>query len=250
MTSQFLISGLKTLAAVAAITWSVVTYHQSMRAFLPDKRKMNWSPSVVYFFWNLLFIAPRVIALALFVSEFPCYVIAHFLSMWMLLVLVVWSQKTDFMEHPGWEWLFRATVGLIWYFSWFNVGNKDTKLRSIVYYTVMGLDTMALLGLWWWKMEHACVLLLKPHIMIVILASLYVLGIILRIIYYKVFHPNCDMEKIGEANEPVNATRAAACILLVETDSTKEVSPEAPTPTQPVTGAQRRMRTMAANFYL
>ncbi|KAI7798719.1 XK-related protein 8-like [Triplophysa rosa] len=245
-----LFTALKTLAAVAAIALSVVTYHRSMREFLPDKRKMTWTRSVVYYLWNLLVIAPRVTALALFTSVFPCYIIAHFLSVWMVLVLVVWSQKTDFMEDPRWEWLFRATVGLIWYFSWFNVGSKNTKLKSIIYYTVLGLDTMALLGFWWWKMEHACILLLRPYIMIITLASLYVLGIILRIIYYKVFHPNCDIEKIDELNEPVMTTRAAACINLVETDSAKEVSPETPTPTQPVTGAQKRMRTMAANFYL
>lgn len=99
-------------------------------------------------------------------------------------------------------------------------------------------------------MEHACILLLRPHIMIITLASLYVLGIILRIIYYKVFHPNCDMKKIEELNEPVKTARAAACIHLVETDSAEEDSPGAPTRIQPVTGAQKRMRTMAANFYL
>lgn len=221
-----------------------------MREFLPDKRKMTWTTSVLYFLWNLLLIASRVTALALFTSVFPYYIIAHFLSVWMVLVLVVWSQKTDFMEDTCWEWLFRATVGLIWYFSWFNVGSRKTKLKSIIYYTVLGLDTMALLGFWWWKMEHACILLIRPYIIISTLASLYVSGTILRIIYYKLFHPNCDMKKIDELNEPVMTLGVIACSNLVETDSAKDVSSETPPPTLPVTGAQKRMRTMAANFYL
>ncbi|KAA0710580.1 XK-related protein 8 [Triplophysa tibetana] len=218
------------------------------REFLPDKRKMTWTGSVVYFFWNFLVIAPRVTALALFISVFPCYIVGHFLSVWMVLVLVVWSQKTDFMEDTRWEWLYRATVGLIWYFSWFNVGSSDTKSKSIIYYTVLGLDTMALLGFWWWKMEHAWTLLIRPYIMISTLASLYVFGTILRLIYYRVFHPNCDMKKIDEVNEHVMAPRAPACINFVETDSAV-VSPETPPPTQPVTRAQKRMRTLGANFY-
>ncbi|KAA0710581.1 XK-related protein 8 [Triplophysa tibetana] len=239
-----LLTGLKTLAAVAAIAWSVVTYHRSMREFLPDKRKMTWTGSVVYFFWNFLVIAPRVTALALFISVFPCYIIAHFLSVWMVLVLVVWSQKTDFMEDTRWEWLYRATVGLIWYFSWFNVGSRISKSKSIIYYTVLGLDTMALLGFWWWKMEHACILLIRPYIMISTLASLYVFGTILRIIYYKAFHPNCEMKKRDELNEHV-----MACGFSEETDSAEDVPPETPPPTQPVTRAQKRMMTMGANFY-
>ncbi|XDV34546.1 hypothetical protein PO909_004697, partial [Leuciscus waleckii] len=109
-----LITGLKFLSSAAAIAFTVALYHRSMRSFLQEKLKMSWNSTGIYFLWNLLLIIPRVTALALFCSVLPCYIIAHFLSLWMLLVLGVWSQKTDHMESPGWEWLFRATVGLIW----------------------------------------------------------------------------------------------------------------------------------------
>ncbi|KAL0165596.1 hypothetical protein M9458_037440, partial [Cirrhinus mrigala] len=117
-----------------------------MRA-LREQCKMSWISTGVYFLWNLLLIIPRVTALALFCSVLPCFIIAHFLSLWMLLVLVAWSQKTDYMEHPGWEWLYRAAVGLIWYFSWFNVSKEGSiKLKMAIYCSLMGLDTMILLG--------------------------------------------------------------------------------------------------------
>ncbi|XP_073714247.1 XK-related protein 8 [Misgurnus anguillicaudatus] len=237
-----LLAAFKTLGSASALAASVVTYHRIMREFLPDKRKLKWSSSVVYFLWNLLLIFTRITALALFASVFPCYIIAHFLSVWMVLVLVVWGQKTDFMDSTCGEWLYRATVGLIWYFSWFNVGSGSTKLKNIIYYAVMGLDTMALLG--FWQMECDCISLpFRSYIMIIILASLYVLGILLRILYYKKFHPNCDEKKI-ELHEDKPVMRAAALNECIETDSAKSSDF-----TKPVTGAQKRMRIMASNFY-
>uniref|UniRef100_A0A671N7Q1 XK-related protein n=1 Tax=Sinocyclocheilus anshuiensis TaxID=1608454 RepID=A0A671N7Q1_9TELE len=156
---------------------SVTMYHRSMRIYLPEKHKMSWISTGVYFLWNLLVIIPRVTALALFCSVLPCYIIAHFLSLWMLLVLVAWSQKTDHMKSPGWEWLFRAAVGLIWYFCWFNVTKKSIKLKMVLYYSFMALDTVMLLGFWCWKVfEYA--------------GCLYVTGILLKMIYYRCFHSN------------------------------------------------------------
>ncbi|XP_059411331.1 XK-related protein 8-like [Carassius carassius] len=188
-----LITGLKILSSAAAIAISVAMYHRSMRIGLPEKRKMSWISTGVYFLWNLLVIIPRVTALALFCSVLPCYIIAHFLSLWMLLVLVAWSQKTDHMKSPGWEWLFRATVGLIWYFSWFNVSKKgNIKVKMALYYSFMGLDTVMLLGFWCWKVfeYEGCWSSLNPYMVIPTLLGLYVIGILVKIIYYRWFHPN------------------------------------------------------------
>ncbi len=153
-----------------------------MRAFLPEKHKMSWISTVIYFLWNLLVIIPRVTALALFCSVLPYYIIAHFLSLWMLLVLVAWSQKTNYMEHRGWEWLFRAAVGLIWYFCWFNVSTGSIKSKSIFYYSFMALDTVMLLGFWCWRVfENAgCWSSLNSYMVIPTLLGLYVIGILVK----------------------------------------------------------------------
>ncbi|XP_051519974.1 XK-related protein 8-like [Myxocyprinus asiaticus] len=246
------ITGLKTLASAAAIACNVVMYHRCMRACLPEKRQLGFTSSFVYFLWNLVLIIVRVIALALFSSVLPCYIVTHFISVWMLLVLVAWSQKTDFMEIWYWEWLYRATVGLIWYFSWFNIAKGNTKIKSIVYYVVMGLDTMVLLGLWCWKtVEQAgCLKPFDPYIVIPVLLVLYFFGIGLKITYYRCLHPNCVELERAEPHKLGEMGREPAC--YEETDSAQETSPEAPppaSPAQPITGVNKRMRTMAANFY-
>ncbi|XP_073678541.1 XK-related protein 8-like [Garra rufa] len=234
-----LITVLKFLTSAAAIASSVTLYHRSMRAFLPKKRKMSWISSGIYFLWNLLLIIPRVTALVLFCSVLPCYIIAHFLSLWMLLVLLAWSQKTNHMEHPGWEWLYRAAVGLIWYFSWFNISTERIKLTVVVYYTLIALDTAMLLGLWCWKVfEYAgCWSSLNPHLVIPTLLGFYVIGILVKLIYYRWFHPNCDEKK-----------RTEAANYDMDTDLTLE--DVTAVPEQPPTGVIKRSRTMAANFYI
>uniref|UniRef100_A0A8C1CCM5 XK-related protein n=2 Tax=Cyprinus carpio TaxID=7962 RepID=A0A8C1CCM5_CYPCA len=239
-----LITGLKILTSTAAIASNVTVYHRSMRIYLPEKHEMSWISTGIYFLWNLLVIIPRVTALALFCSVLPCYIIAHFLSLWMLLVLVAWSQKTDYMKSPGWEWLFRAAVGLIWYFCWFNVTKKSVKLKMALYYSVMALDTVMLLGFWCWKVfEYAgCWSSLNPYMVIPTLLVLYVIGILVKIIYYKRFHPNGDKEKIAGPTE--GKYRRAATY-----DMDTDLTPEDLAPAKPLTGVLKRSRTMAANFY-
>ncbi|XP_052388503.1 XK-related protein 8-like [Carassius gibelio] len=241
-----LITGLKSLTSAAGIAFSVALYHRSMLIYLPKKRKMSWISTGVYFLWNLLLIIPRVTALALFCSVLPCYIIAHFLSLWMLLVLVAWSQKTDHMKNPGWEWLFRAAVGLIWYFCWFNVSKKGSiKVKMVLYYISMALDTMMLLGLWCWKVfEYAgCWSSLNPYMVIPTLLGLYIIGILVKMIYYRWFHP-----KIAEPGE--GRFRQAATYNTDLTDSTvSSMEDIAAASVQPLTGALKRSKTMADNFY-
>lgn len=243
-----LITGLKILSSAASIAFTVALYHRCMRSFLPENDKMSWIPTGVYFLWNLLLIIPRVTALALFCSVLPCYIIAHFLSLWMLLVLGVWSQKTDHMESPGWEWLFRATVGLIWYFSWFNVSTGNIKLKTVLYNCVMGLDTMMLLGFWCWKVFEytGCWSSLNPYIVIPTLLGLYVVGILVKMIFYTWFHPNCDEQKIAKLSD--QKKRHDPAFYAMSTSSMESLS-EDRAPAQPVTGVLKRGMKMAANFY-
>ncbi|TSK28296.1 XK-related protein 8 [Bagarius yarrelli] len=179
---------------IITLSFTVLSYHHYMCAFLPEKHKMGWSSSVTYFLWNLFLIGPRVMCVSLFASVLPCYVAVHFLSLWTLLVFWAWWQKTDFMDSRAGEWLYRATVGLIWYFSWFNVASGSTKLNGMIYHVVIGVDTMLLLGLWWWwrTVESARLnpLPMNPFLLVAVLVIIYITGILLKLLYYWKFYPN------------------------------------------------------------
>ncbi|XP_019905601.2 XK-related protein 8.3 isoform X2 [Esox lucius] len=176
------------MASITSIAWMVVDYHRSLRSFLPDKAKQGWCSAFVYFLWNLLLIAPRVAAVALFSTVLPSLVAAHFLLIWPVLVFWAWRQQTDFMDSVGGEWLYRATVGLIWYFSWFNVAEGGTRWRSIIYHAFMATDGGILLVTWWCYRDPVATQAYAP-VLLATLSLTYLMGLLLKTLYYCCFHP-------------------------------------------------------------
>ncbi|XP_020360509.1 XK-related protein 8.3 isoform X1 [Oncorhynchus kisutch] len=186
------------VASTTSIAWMVVDYHRSLRSFLPDKAKQGWGSALVYFLWNLLLIAPRVAAVALFATIQPSYLAAHFLLIWPVLVFWVWRQETDFMDSAGGEWLYRATVGLIWYFSWFNVAEGGTRRRSIIYHSFMATDGGILLVTWWFYRDPVLTQSYAP-ILLATLPLTYLMGVLFKTLYYYCFHPTLWMPSVREA---------------------------------------------------
>ncbi|KAG7246953.1 hypothetical protein CRUP_021694, partial [Coryphaenoides rupestris] len=184
---------------VTAIACSVTRYHRSLRSFLPT-RTQGFGSSLLYFTWNLLLIFSRVAALTLFAYTLPCYVFAHFLCWWAVLFFVAWYSKASLMDCAAGERLYQATVGLIWYFSWFNVAEGRTLSHCALYHAWMLLDTGLLCGLACWRTttrdapwaggNGATALSVDTvAIMSGCVGAVYVTGLLVKLLYYKVCHP-------------------------------------------------------------
>ncbi|NXQ91845.1 XKR8 protein, partial [Nyctibius grandis] len=195
--------GLGIFTAFLCVTWSLLDYHQSLRSFLQDKYELSRSSSLVYFLWNLFLICPRILAVALFALLWPYGVAVHFPLVWLAMFLWVSLQGTDFMESPGPEQLYRAMVAVILYFSWFNVAQGRTLHRSIIYHGFILVDSALLALSWLWGRppsdEHS-------YLIPVVSAALpcYLLGLVLRVIYYKWLHPNVRAQR-GSGYDEVDA---------------------------------------------
>lgn len=179
----------------------VVDYHRSLRSFLPDKAKQGWGSSLIYFLWNLLLITPRIAALALFASVVGGYVAVHLLLLWVVFVTWAWLQRTQFMDSLGGEWLYRATVGIIWYFSWFNVAEGQTRGRSVIYHAFITTDGGILLGTWWWCRDPVQAEPYAPALLVTLLFS-YLLGLLFKTVYYCCFHPTLRRPPAREPDLP------------------------------------------------
>ncbi|XP_077362155.1 XK-related protein 8-like [Festucalex cinctus] len=254
---------LKALGSASAIAFSVTTYHRSLRSFLPDKEKQPILSSLVYFIWNLLLIFSRLVAIALFASVLPCFVFAHFICSWMLLFFSAWRCKTEFMESPGGELLYQATVGLIWYFAWFNVVDERTRIKTTLYHGFHLLDVSVMCGLWCWRMHTQPLSFKIPlfyaYIVVISVVALYIFGLIVKILYYKFCHPNLSKKELkGDAVSPSEkAVMFSAGDMAVESDVPHIINPSYTTE-DVVDGAvsqvdtrlsNKRMRKLAENFY-
>uniref|UniRef100_A0A8B9GJR3 XK-related protein n=1 Tax=Amazona collaria TaxID=241587 RepID=A0A8B9GJR3_9PSIT len=192
--------GLGLCTAFLCVTWSLLDYHQSLRSFLQDKYELSVSSCIVYFLWNLFLICPRILTVALFSLLWPYAVAVHFPLVWLAMFLWVSLQGTDFMESPGPEQLYRAVVAVILYFSWFNVSQGRTLHRSIIYHSFILVDSALLALSWLWcrspSDEHS-------YLIPVVFAALpcYLLGLALRLTYYKWLHPSLRAQEEGGFDE-------------------------------------------------
>uniref|UniRef100_A0A8C1R8G7 XK-related protein n=1 Tax=Cyprinus carpio TaxID=7962 RepID=A0A8C1R8G7_CYPCA len=88
---------------------------------------------------------------------------------------------------PAGEWLYRATVGLICYFSWSDLAEGHTRGRSLIYHTFLIIDTSILLATW--RLYHDAERnQLHAFILIISIPLSYVLGMLIKVFYYCCFH--------------------------------------------------------------
>uniref|UniRef100_A0A1A8G4L9 XK-related protein n=1 Tax=Nothobranchius korthausae TaxID=1143690 RepID=A0A1A8G4L9_9TELE len=225
-------------ASTTSIAWMVVDYHRSLRAFLPDKAKQRWGSALIYFLWNLLLIGPRLAALALFSSVLPGFIALHFALLWLVFFIWAWRQRTDFMDSAAGEWLYRATVGLIWYFSWFNVAEGRTRSRSLIYHSFITVDGAVLLVTWWFYRDPVGT---EPYVLVLLLALplTYLLGLLLKAFYYCCFHPRLWRPADGQSRLPDDLPDADV--------SLRDFSIQDQPPSCQL--LNKRMAHLAANFY-
>ncbi|XP_074750346.1 XK-related protein 8 [Strix uralensis] len=192
--------GLGICTAFLCVTWSLLDYHQSLRSFLQDKYELSRGSSIIYFLWNLFLICPRILTVALFALLWPYAVAVHFPLVWLAMFLWVSLQGTDFMEAPGPEQLYRAMVAVILYFSWFNVAPGRTLHRSIIYHGFILADSALLALSWLWCRFPSDQ---DSYLVPVVSAALpcYLLGLALRVTYYKWLHPNVRAQQEGVSDE-------------------------------------------------
>lgn len=188
-----LLVGFGISSSFLGISWALLDYHRALRACLPSKPRLGWSSSAVYFLWNLLLLGPRILAVALFSALFPYYVALHFLSLWLVLLFWVWLQGTKFMPNSRSEWLYRVTVAIILYFSWFNVAGGRTRGRSVIHLVFILSDSVLLTSTWvtrsTWLPSGTFL-----QMWLIVGGVCFLLGLTLRVIYYLWLHPHCQWE--------------------------------------------------------
>ena len=85
-----------------------------------------------------------------------CFCVSNlFISFYLLgvhwLAMTIWiiSQQTDFCENKVEEVFFDCVIGVIYCFNFFNLKEGQTRWRALLFYTVIGLENVACLVLWY-----------------------------------------------------------------------------------------------------
>lgn len=177
--------------------WVLVDYRRCLRRSLPHVKEMpSGTPTAIYLLYKLFTITGRILSYALLLI-FSTYSTAGLAVIWLLGTIWTHSLRTDFCSSRSLEFLYRAAVGVILTFTFFNAKGQGTRDAMITYYFFHSLINMLspfLLGV------------LRPELLtpavwlsvIVLMAVCSVLGLVCLVIYYLLLHPT---EACREADE-------------------------------------------------
>lgn len=180
--------------------WSLVDYRQCLRRSLPDVKEMPCGlPTAVYLFYKLFTITSRVLGYTLLLT-FSIYSAVGLAIIWLLGTVWTHCLHTDFCSSRSLEFLYRAIVGVILTFTFFNVKGQGTKDAMITYYFFHSLINI---------LSPLLLAILRPELLTftlflcitVLMAAFLVFGLVCLVLYYLLLHPT---EACQEADEVDN----------------------------------------------
>ena len=190
------IISLVTLATV------LVSFQKSLRLSLPTKAKLSFPGMAIQFMWRVCTIASRVLAFALFASYFRFYVFVAAAVHWMVMMVWVSLQETmycmlrdrDGRHHHsrGFEFCFRILAAFVHIFCFFNLIEGHTRLRCVLYYTIVYVENLAMVMTWYVvaSTNDQPSWYFVPGVVCVLV--IFWVGIGFQVVYYLCCHPNND----------------------------------------------------------
>ncbi|TKS87781.1 XK-related protein 9 [Collichthys lucidus] len=189
------------------VAWALVDYRRCLRRSLPQTTEMpSGLPTAVYLFYKLCTITSHILSctLLLILSTYSTIV---FTILWLLGTIWAHSLKTNFCSSRGLEFLYRAVIGVILTFTFFNVKGQNTRAEMIIYYLIHSYINMsALILLALFKPELMLSMFLLTVIGLIVGCS--VLGLVFLVLYYLFLHPKETEPRVSdEVDGPGNNTR-------------------------------------------
>lgn len=193
------------------IAWATVDYRRCFRRSLPQVNEMpSGIPTAVYLLYKIFTITPRILSLTLFImlSTFSTLAMAF---IW--LVGTIWAhlEKTDFCTSLRLEHLYRATVGIILLFTFFNIKGENTKVHMTVYYILtLSQNIASPIMLFLFKPESEGMDYFLPVLFFILFSNSMGLGFLG--LYYSLLHP-CEVSRVpdeidGIHQEPLSLQQA------------------------------------------
>lgn len=181
------------------IAWALVDYRRCLRRSLPHIREMpSGLPTVIYLLYKLCTITSHILSYSLLLM-LSSYSMIALTILWLLGTAWTHLLKTKFCISRSLELLYRAVIGFILTFTFFNVKGQDTKVAMIVYYFFYFLINITAPTLY---------ILLKPELktttfFLTVSSIIFggsVLGLVSLVLYYLFLHPRGKWHEADEVD--------------------------------------------------
>ncbi|KAK2727409.1 hypothetical protein QYM36_008039 [Artemia franciscana] len=185
--------------SLGSLSLALTSYQRILRYAMLDKPNLSFGGQIFYFLWQSCAIASRVIALALFATQFKLVVFIGVGVHWAVMTLWIILQRTlicvseDGKKKPCAEFLFNIIMGWVYVFCVINLKSSPGRLKYITYYIIYGAENISMIVLWFFQvysLESRSWYILPSIISVPIL---FFLGVTSMAIYYNVYHPDRHM---------------------------------------------------------
>lgn len=181
------------------IAWALADYWRCLRRVLPDVSEMLCGvPTAVYLLYKFGTITSHILSYCLFLM-LSTYSTIALTVIWLLGTAWAYLLQTNFCSSRGLEFLYRAVIGVILMFSFFNVKGQETKKAMFVYYFFYSLVNIT---------GPILVATLRPDLLTPtallllswIIVSGLVLGLVCLVLYYLLLHPKDIQRQADEVD--------------------------------------------------
>ncbi|XP_051266304.1 XK-related protein 9 [Dicentrarchus labrax] len=187
------------------IAWALVDYRRCLRRSLRHFKEMpSGLPTVIYLLYKLCTITSHILSYALLLI-LSTYTTIALTVLWLLGTTWTHFLQTNFCLSRGLELLYRAVIGVILTFTFFNVKGQDTKIEMIIYYffySLMHIMAPLLLGFFKPELQSATFLLTVSGLIF----GGTVLGLVCLVLYYLLLHPRGTQREADEVDGLGNET--------------------------------------------
>ncbi|XP_008290836.1 XK-related protein 9 [Stegastes partitus] len=195
--------------------WALVDYRCCMRRSHPDIREMSSGlPTAIYLLYKVCTITSHILSYSLLLI-LSIYSTIALTVIWLLGTTWTHFLGTDFCKSRSLEMLYRAVIGVILMFTFFNVKGQNTKGEMTFYYFFYSVVNVA---------APILLVFLKPGLeastfLLVVIGLIFggsVLGLVCLVMYYLFLHPKRESDEVDFASPGV----------VKETEATETVAME------------------------
>lgn len=174
-------------------------YRRCLRRSLPHVRAVpSGLPTVVYILYKFCTISSHILSYSLLLM-LSTYSTIALVILWLLGITWTHLLHTNFCSSRSLEFLYRAVIGVILTFTYFNVKGQDTRISMAIYYFFYSLIHIAApILLYFLKPELQTVTFFQPVSGLILGGSL--LGLVCLVAYYHLLHPRGKLRVADEVD--------------------------------------------------
>jgi len=189
------------------ICWSLASFNKNVRSKDIDKLVLTWIGVIFQLLWRLGTVSSRVLALVVYASAWPDWIILVLALHWLCMFLwfLVQHQDSEVLGKNRWaRLLWSFILSYVHNIAYINIEkNKDTRLKIAVYYAVTFVENILLVSLWTTSKNPKLDFTPEQRrdvVMIVVLA--FVVGLFFMLLYYRLFHTSKISSAFQRSSDP------------------------------------------------